>query len=150
MGRLIIRFLLVYLTLFCSVLLYLSDAYAFDVLKLDDASVQYEKLHPSARHPMFTFSRPKERISVRLDTSVLDHFYWNSYVHGTSDESQYRFIGLEMEVGLRVTKWASVHARHHSQHLLDTTYAYGKWPVEDALGFTLHLYRAPANKGSLF
>jgi hypothetical protein len=153
MGRLILRFVCVYILLLCSFLLYLSRAAEAGenwFIQPDEVSVQYKSYHQSARHPLFVNSRLKEGIDLTMNTDFLfETLFWDNLIHTNTDDSQYRHIGWQFRLGTRVTSFLSVQYEHHSQHLLDSAYPHMKFPVEDSLGFTLTIYQARPRGSSL-
>ena len=46
-----------------------------------------------------------------------------------------------MKLGIRLGRGLDIEYEHHSQHLLDSTYPYQRFPVEDSIGVKLHLFR---------
>jgi hypothetical protein len=147
------EFVCVYLMLLCSFLLWLTgDADAAEnwFIQPDELSVQYKGFHKSARHPLFTDSTPKEGIDLVMNTDLLfGTAFWDNTIHSTTDDSQYRHIGWQFKLGTRVASFLTIEYQHHSQHLLDTSYPHMKFPVEDSLGFTLHIYNARPRGNSL-
>lgn len=122
------------------VLIGLHSASADTIFDLDEVSIKYRRFHPSARHPLFYASTPKEGLDLRVNTTILNYVYWNNTVHSYTNSAQYYLVGWELQFGVRLTQWADFFYEHHSQHLLDHTYPHSKFPVEDSWGFTLYLY----------
>lgn len=120
----------------------------FKILDLEQVRVGYKNFI-FARDPMFWDSTPKEQININIETSLMKYGFWNSFVHGTTDESQYKRIGLQMELGVRISNSLEVSYKHHSQHMLDCTYPYQRFPVEDSVGVYLYLFRKD-KKESIF
>lgn len=117
-----------------------------DVLELQEVDVTY-KNYIYARDPLFFQGPPKDHLSLNVNTDVLKYMYWNTYVHGTSDDAQYRRVGLNMTLGARITSMFNVQYEHHSQHLLDSTYPHMKFPVEDSIGVKIKLFSKEKKEG---
>lgn len=127
-----------------------SEAGEFQVMKLDEASIYYKKYHPSARHPLFYDSSPKESLNLGTNVDLLQVIGWDSVVQSMTNDSQYYMVGLQMQLYLRITQQLEVGYYHQSQHLLDHTYPYQRYPVEDAVTVRLTLFRAHPGRSSLF
>jgi hypothetical protein len=145
MMRRIVTFVSLYIILLCGVALYMSDADAGEngFIQIDELSVNYKHYHEGSRHPLFTDSQLKEGVDLTMNTDLLLRtFFWDNLVHSNTDDAQYRHIGWQFKFGTHVTSFLNIQYEHHSQHLLDTSYPYMKFPVEDSLGFTLYIYGA--------
>ena len=125
----------------------ISKIASADVLELKEVKVEYKKFL-YARDPLFTLGNPKEQLNIGIKTDLLGVFYWHSFVHGTTDNSQYRRVGLQMNLGVRLFNSLEFEYKHHSQHILDANYPYrqegapDKFPVEDSLGINIYLFKA--------
>jgi hypothetical protein len=128
---------------------FINTANAFELMKLDEVKVEYQS-YLFHRHPLFTEGPGKESLNLGLKTDLLDIFYWDTYVHSTTDSAQYRLVGLQMVFGFRFTQYLEAEYKHHSQHLLDSTYKHMKFPVEDSIGINLYLFRRDQHRESLF
>lgn len=111
------------------------------LLDLDEVSAEYNHyLQPT--HSAYFNESEKDGLSVNVDSTVAKYLFWNSTVHGTSNNSQYRLIGLYMQVGARVSRYVDLSVWHHSQHLLDGGDEYGRhFPVENAVELKVYFYR---------
>ncbi len=139
----------------------LADADEFHLIQLEEVRVDYMNFLPGGRDPLLSYNglpnrAPGKELDVHIDSTIANYFYWNNMIHSTTDvytdtrkDDQFRVIGLNMELGVRLTSWLDVYYWHYSQHLLDTTYAYGGFPVLDAVGIHLYLYRK-TTKDSIF
>lgn len=103
------------------------------------------------------FNRQADKyVGLSVDTAVMHYFFFNSLVHGTSDEpisgpgyGQFRTVGWQYQLGIYVTEFLTVQYEHHSQHMLD--YSGGNhFPVENSLGFTLKLYESKVEHGRIW
>jgi hypothetical protein len=137
------KFALVLIILILSALL----ANSSDAVELTDASIQYQKFAIPNFQPYF--DRPaRERLTLRLDSDVFPGVFFNNRIHGTTDETQYKWIGWNFQVGIRPISQLSLQFEHHSQHMLDSNMG-AHFPVEDSLGLTLHLV-VPKKRSALF
>ena len=131
-------------------LLAVTDADAGSVVELDEVSIHYLRFHPSARNPLFWNSTPKEELDLNMNTNILRVVGWDNTVHSMTDSSQYHVVGWNLRLYLRVTQYAEVGYWHFSKHVLDSTYPYSKWPVEDALMINLYIFRAKPGRQAVF
>jgi hypothetical protein len=137
--RLIILWALIFMSLCIWALCTTSEA---DVLELKEASATYTKYHSNNRSAYFPQAM-KDGLQMQIKSDILTYGFFNSRVHGTTDDGQYRQIGLEVDLGVRLTKYFDVFYNHHSQHLLDTTDSYGRgFPVSDSINVKLYFYRS--------
>lgn len=111
----------------------------YPLFQLQELKFEYDSFL-YARDPNFVKGPPKDRIALNVDTNILRHISWTSMVHGTSDNSQYRWIGLRMGFGLNVTDHIQFGYRHHSEHILDMQYPHGSFPVKDSLYIEILLF----------
>lgn len=113
-------------------------AYA-DAVELKELSLTYTKYAEANYSPYFP-QRAKDGIAMESKTAILRYGFLNTLVHGTSDEHQYRHVGLQLDLGIRIGK-LDVYARHHSQHILDSAEYWDRhFPVSDTLNIKLYLY----------
>ena len=64
--------------------------------------------------------------------------YVTSSVHGTTDQTQFREVGLAYNVGAHVTKSIDIYYGHSSAHILDATID-KHFPYMDEVAITWHL-----------
>jgi hypothetical protein len=112
------------------------------LIKLEELSVNYKKFHPSARHPLFYDSTPKEALFLTQKTTVAKYFFFDSTVQSMTNNAQYYMVGLNLKLGVRLSSYLDFQYEHLSQHILDDRYPHKKFPVEDSWGINLYLYRA--------
>ena len=137
-----------------SLLSSISYAEEFHFVDLDEVSVKYISFFPGGRDPLITNNGLLDRelgklLNLNIKTTIFKYGYWNSLVHSYTDaystthfDGQFRSVGLNMELGIRITPFLDVFAWHYSQHLLDTSSInVGGFPVQDGIGINLYLYR---------
>ncbi len=145
----------------CMFLVAFCHASEFKLIDLDEVKISYTSFFPGGRDPLISYNglpdrSPDKQLDLHIDSTIANYLYWNSTVHSLTDQyastgksDQFRVIGLHMTVGLRLTNFLDVYYDHFSQHMLDTNYVYGGFPVTDGIGFNLYLYRK-SGKGSVF
>jgi hypothetical protein len=144
-----------YKYLICLLLLITPAALAdeFKLIELDELRVDYIDFFPSGRDPLITHNGLTNRelgklLNVEIKTTLLKYGYWRSLVNSMTDaysdthrDGQFRLVGLQMELGLRVAPFLDVYGWHHSQHLLDhPSTAIGGFPVQDGIGIRLYIF----------
>lgn len=139
------------------ILLSVSTAFADDV-ELKEVSISYKDFLGGGRDPLITQNGLDNRaldkeINLNINVDIYDHFYWNNTVHSMTDRvatggaGQFRVIGWNYKLGARLFSSFHIQYEHFSQHLLDTTYVHGGFPVQDSLGFVFYIYSKPEKKG---
>ena len=130
-----------------------SQGSNFHVIELQDLALDYKNfswLNDQARNALIYPEHPKESINVVINTNLLKYMFLNSTIESLTTGSQYRSIGLELRLGLRVHNNLEFGYYQHSEHILDGTHSYmNKFPVEDAIEIKLFLYRKE-KKDSIF
>lgn len=137
------------------------NAREFSLIELEEVKITYMSFFPGGRDPLISYNglpdrSPGKQLDLRIDTTVANYFYWTNTVHSLTDqyastghEGQFRVVGLNMILGLRVASFLDIYYYHFSKHLLDAVYAPGGFPVVDSIGFNLYLFRKD-KKDSLF
>lgn len=112
--------------------------------RLTEVSVKYQQLLPGAVDPMITYGPVSQRLDKELNlvvnSEVLKYGYWDNTVHSETDQSQFRKIGWELQLGVHATRFLDVFYEHYSQHLLDYS-SKEAFPRQDGVGIKLYLYR---------
>jgi hypothetical protein len=127
---------------------------SYHIIDLNELTLDYRNfavLNPNARNMLIYPEPPKEGINVGMKVDVLTYLYWDSQIEALTTDAQYRAIGLETRLGVRVSHYLEIGYLHHSQHLIDRDHAYmNKYPVEDSIQVKLYLYRAKGEREPLF
>lgn len=122
------------------------------LLEVDKLDFTYERLDPNNRHPYapeYTDSW-RERATLDWDIIILKYGYWNNALStSTTDPSgQVKLVSWEWRAGIHLGKYIDVFHYHFSQHLQDEApeqrfdrHQRSQFPVTNAVGITLHLYR---------
>ncbi len=171
MARKIFIYLSLFLVAFFATLLALSPADAkenvkeFHLLELKDATIEYKSFFPGGYRQTLNGNGIDDRtlgkeVILYLNTDIGKYFFWDNRIHGGTDEvvgpdgqgtgkGQFRDVGWEFKFGVRPASFLTVLYTHHSQHVLDQKMP-GRFPVEDSIGFQLHLYRDSTPRASIF
>ncbi len=123
----------------------------FKAINLDQVYLEYRQYFHGGRDPLITSNGLSNRelekeLNIGIDTRLLKFGYWNNIVHSTTDQDrdnhhgQFRLIGLESRLGIRISQHLDISYYHHSQHLLDTSYAHDDFPVRDGIELKIYLY----------
>lgn len=127
-------------------------AKADDIISLDAVDVTYQRFNEDGIEPMITYDGLNRKLGsslgLQLDTTVFSYFYANFNVasmrdyYPEGDYGQYRTIGLQARLGMRLTEWLDIGYYHYSRHLMDTPEPDGQsYQQTDALEITIHLYK---------
>jgi len=124
------------------------------VLGLDELSLDYRNhamMNPNQRDALLFPESPKEAINLNVKTNIMQVFGWDSQIQTLTTDSQYRAIGLQTSLVLRVSQSFEIGFWHQSNHLIDRQSAtLPRFPSQDALSVKLYLYRAAPGRESLF
>lgn len=147
-----------FITLLSSILLFLlstiiaknCNASELDGFKLDELSINYKRFIGETRHPLFLNSKQKEEVDLNFNTTILNYMFWDNTIHSMTDDSQYKIVGWNLKIGVRLFDNLDFQAEHFSKHLLDETYSVMRFPVENSIGFKWTLYKDNKKKESIF
>jgi hypothetical protein len=117
------------------------NAWTGQMIEARELSLTYRKFHDSSRHPLLYRTKPDSGIDLDVNMDIARYFFWDNKIHALMDQHQYRLVGWNFKVGLRVFQSLEVQYEHHSQHLLEDRYPYAPYPLEDSIGFKLILFR---------
>lgn len=122
-------------------------ASATPAAEITEASLQYQSFARPNFAPYFD-RHMQDRLTLRLNTDLFSGLFFDNRVHGTTDDTQYKWVGWNFQVGVRLMPEFSVQYEHHSQHMLDAGMG-AHFPVEDSVGFTWSIVPAK-RRGTLF
>lgn len=140
-------------------LLLSSSVNAFELRQVD---ISLERFFSGGVDPLVTQNglpnrTMGERLALNVNTTFFKYFYWDNYVHGTTDRyldsgsaGQFRSVGLQMRLGINLFDNVQIGYKHHSQHTLDTTYINGPWPREDSIELKFILLSNKTSRASFF
>lgn len=114
------------------------------LLKLDELSVDYRNyalVNDKARNLLTYPEHPKEALRLNINSSLARVIGWNSTVESYTTGAQYKSVGLETALFVRLSPSLEAGYYHRSQHVLDGKHPYMKFAVEDALTLKLYFYR---------
>lgn len=153
------RNLLCFFTGFLLSILSVQSCQAWELLEVKRVDLTYINFFPGGRDPLVTANGLPDRqlgkaVGLNLDIDVAEFVYFNNWVHTATDEhiithsGQFRSVGWQSELGVRITQQVEIFFQHHSQHVLDTFHQTMGFPVQDGIGFRLKLISKP--RGSIF
>lgn len=140
------RLLLIISIVGVTIALWSGSAKAFDVIKLHDLYVDYKNfamINPNARDLLIYPDKPKESINLGIETNLFDGWgYSNLLVESLVDQTQYRGVGAQYSIGVRLSPYLEIGLYHHSQHVLDRgNETLPRFSTEDAVQVKLHIYK---------
>lgn len=147
MTSLVVR-ILTYALIYCAIVLWQdSRPPQKQLLELNEASIDYrsyQALGMGSRNLLIFPDTPKEGININLNIDVLRFCFWDNEIQSLTTGAQFKSIGLESRIGMRVTSWLEFGLWHRSQHVLDGVGSFDfNYPTEDSLQFKIYLYRKP-------
>lgn len=84
----------------------------------------------------FYFNNPESvtnDLNLGLDIEFPKTIYYNNRVVSATDQNQFRFVGLEFEVGARPFKGVETYFKHFSGHALDDQFQQN-FPQDNKIG----------------
>jgi hypothetical protein len=142
-----------YLVIFTLLISPIAQAKEFHIIELDEVRVDYVSFFPGGRDPFITHNGLDNRelgkmLDININTTLFKYGYFRSLIHSYVDaykdshtDGQFRSVGLNMELGIRLTPFLDVYAWHYSQHTLDyTSENVGGFPVQDGIGIHLYIF----------
>ena len=144
------------LLLFLSSTSYAGD-YSLDGFELREVSLNYRSYFGGGNDPVLNSSGLPDReldkkLDITINMDVLRYLYWDNQINSTTDKDinsgsgQFRVIGWEYRIGIRIFSSLEFGLYHHSQHILDHQ-GVGHFPVEDALQLKLYIYKRGQSEG---
>lgn len=131
-------------------------------IKLSELSMDYISFFPGGYDPMITQNGLKDRalgkqLDLNLNFDIFKYLYWDNKIHSMTDKrligsdtaDQFRLIGWNFRFGARPLSYLEIGYWHFSQHLLDTTYEHGHWPVQDGIQIKLYILKPKTREGLL-
>jgi hypothetical protein len=141
------------ITIALGIVLLMKEAEAgspWKLIELRESYINYKYFVHPGRDPLFTDLPHKEELNLHVNTDILRYMYWDNMVHSMTDASQYRVVGLNTKLGVRLSGILDVQFEHFSKHMLDTVHPWMRgFPVEDSVGINLYLYRPDKPRSSL-
>jgi len=101
-------------------------------------SIDFNFYKPGSRFLLSPNDPLTKEAAVNLEIRTLKAVYWSNRIHGAMGEYQFRTVGWQFEVGAGIGP-VEIFFKHHSQHMLDSTHPWSRFPVEDSAGFRLNL-----------
>jgi hypothetical protein len=101
-----------------------------------ETTVGFDPVLQTLNDPNVTLNN---HLDLHLDLDVFKYFYWNNKINTTSDQSNFRVIGWEYALGVRLFPFLEAGYFHHSQHILDMPDVQ-HFPLENAIQIKLIFY----------
>lgn len=115
------------------------------LLCVSGLSIDYYRFDGAPRMAEAPSWEMTQGVSLSMDLKAVDvsrwfpaHLYWRNRVHGELDTSQFRLIGWQFELGIRIGL-IELYRAHHSQHILDAQHPWMRFPVQDTIGVRVFL-----------
>ncbi len=118
---------------------------AESVMEVDKLYIETEKMVRTNRGyyvPDNSIPKNNFNLGLNLKDRFKGIFYVNSLISTTTDESQFRYIALDTEVGIDTTIGIDVYFRHYSGHMLDSyDRSNTRFPEENVVGLRFYLIK---------
>ena len=132
-----------------------------DILSLNRLSIEGMQAQPGSVDPLTDYNGLKGRtlnqeLNLQMDLVLVGPVYLNNRIRALTDRGtdggsgQFRSVGWNWRVGVHVLPALDIFVDHFSQHVLDTGYAPGHFPLEDSVGFRLNLFKSKTEEKALF
>lgn len=136
------------------------QASEFRLIDLDEVLIDYVNFFPKSYNPLINNNGLSNRelgkeFDLTISTTLIQYGYMRGLIHSLSDsfidthkDGQFREVGLNLELGIRIAPFLDIYYWHYSQHVLDIQTPW-HFPVEDGIGIHLYLY-SKDRKESIF
>ena len=113
-----------------------------DIIELNDVYLEAEKTIGINRGYFIPQnSVPKYHFNLGLDLEDgLGILYADNRISSVVDQSQFRYVALDSEVGINTTVGLQLYYRHYSGHMLDAT-STDRFPQENTVGLRFSLLK---------
>lgn len=124
------------------------------VLNLREVYLDFKQFGPNPRNPLIDDvglgNRELDKeLSLYLNTDISKYGFFDQHVYSLTDRptdsegeyGQFRLIGWNFQLGVRVLPYLSAGYDHFSKHLLDHEDPNKRFPVQDSIFVRLYLYR---------
>ena len=127
-------------TLLIFLVLLVSFTGRADVIKVNNLYVETEKLVNTNRgYYVPKGSAPKYNFNVGMNfIDGLGIIYLDNEISSTVDQSQFRYVALDNELGINTTIGIQIYYRHYSGHMLDAVNA-DRFPEENVIGLRFNI-----------
>ena len=127
-----------------------SQARTFKLFEVNEINLEHKIFLPGSRYPLITNNglgnNLEKELNLNLNIDVLKYGYFNNHIHSMTDISpganygQFRLIGWNFHIGIRLTNFLNIEYEHFSQHLLDAQFPYD-FPLQNSVNIKLFLYK---------
>jgi len=88
-----------------------------------------------------------KELSLVWNLDLGRYMYWDNKIYGLMDREpgefsgQFRVVGWDFQLGVRLCSYLNFEYEHFSKHVLDYKYPTEGYPSEDSFGIRLYLFR---------
>lgn len=133
-----LRALLVILGLAISLMANAEESFNF--MNLREVSIDYNHYTWAINPFLAPTFKPTNKLDLNLKVNYLNDWIFTDFrVHSQTDQTQYRLIGLNYQIGIHAGSYIDVYFDHFSQHLLD--YPIAMPNTFDAIAVKFYIYR---------
>ena len=125
------------LALWCACSYFSSTMTRASIVSVTSLTIDYKSYLGSSYQPLV--ANPHNGLDLALMTNITPYVYWGSSVFSMTDNSQYRSVGLNLLLGLRIIPLLDVYFEHQSEHELDANNPLPRFPEYDTIGVKLKL-----------
>jgi hypothetical protein len=131
----------------------------FRLIQLDELSVTARSYMDYSRYHIITDNGLPNKVlekefQISIKTTLFEYMYWDNLILSHTDRDrisgygQFRTVGYQSRLGLRLSRYVDLGIHHFSQHVLDYT-GNQAFPMMDALEIKIYLYRRTAQEALL-
>lgn len=124
-------------------ILTVTSVQAKDILKVDNLFIESERTFGSNRYLYLPeFSEPKYNLNLGFKISDLSSTVYSfNKISSTVDQTQFRYIALDSELGVNLPINVQLYIRHYSGHTLDfeNKWTTKKYPQANVVGLRFNL-----------
>ena len=118
--------------------------------EVNEVSVEYKSFVGANRDPLFYNSTPNNELNLNVNLTLNSYLFMDNQVHSMTNESQYYLVGWHYKLGAHITDDLDLYYEHFSQHILDNSYPYMSFPLENAIVIKYNLLKSDKERKSFF
>lgn len=127
------------------------------LIEVQEVNVEYKQFLDGSRDAIVSQdglgNLIDKEVNLNINFDISEYFYWNNMIHSIVDSNgvsggQFRLIGWNFRVGLRLTNYFDIEWEHFSQHLLDVISPFPN-PTQNSINIRIYLYRKNPNENIL-
>jgi hypothetical protein len=133
-------------------------SYAEDPVSLRELSIDYKWYMTHSFDPIINANGLQNRamangLNLNMNLDVLTYGFIDTTVFSLTDQptdngpmGQFRSVGLNVKLGMRMTDAIDLYFEHRSQHVLDTTLPF-PFPEQDGIAIKIYLINKNKHEG---